>query len=645
MGKLKPPASVLSFCAALLSLDHTGQEASELAAKVQWLLTRQPRAAEKAFHAGTLAIDLAALATTGHRLAHLDAAAAESLLERLASRRSTAPPIETMKALVLLVAGAERATGATLRKALAGEPARPDPEELRVVPSAHWPSSHRCDVVVVGSGAGGAMVAKTLASHGMSTVVVEEGRQHRVAELRSHTPLERFADLYRDGGATFMLGRPPILLPIGRGVGGTTLVNSVTCYRPPDRVMRRWRDRDGLALADPERLAPYLDEVESMLQVAPAPRDTIGRNGELALAGAEALGWRAHPMVRNAAGCAGTCQCSIGCPRNAKLGVHLTALPAACSAGAVIVSDARVERVLFDGEHSAGSKKASRRAMGGATGMLGRQQMASGVRARRRDGSYFEIFAERVVVAAGATETPPLLRRSDLRRHPMMGRNLAVHPALSVAGYFDEVVNPSDGIMQSAAIEELHDSDRILMEATAAPPGMTSMQLPGFGQSLRDKLDQADHLAFLGAMVADSPSGRSVGANRSLLLYNLDPADGLRLLKAVGATSRVLLAAGAREVMTGIQHTNPVANERDLDDVLSRADPRDLHLAAFHPTGTMAAGSDPERHPVDTGGGVRGTRGLWIADGSVLPSCPEVNPQISIMAISLAIADCVLAAS
>jgi choline dehydrogenase-like flavoprotein len=97
--------------------------------------------------------------------------------------------------------------------------------------------------------------------------------------------------------------------------------------------------------------------------------------------------------------------------------------------------------------------------------------------------------------------------------------------------------------------------------------------------------------------------------------------------------------------MTGIQHTNPVANERDLDDVLSRADPRDLHLAAFHPTGTMAAGSDPERHPVDTGGGVRGTRGLWIADGSVLPSCPEVNPQISIMAISLAIADCVLAAS
>ncbi len=663
---MKPPASVHALCAALLSLDQSGQSASELATKVEWLLVHQPPAARRAFHAGALAIDSTALATTGHHLANLDAGAAELLFKRLESHESTAMPIEAMKALVLLVAGAERATDATLRKANAAEPARPDPEEMRVVPSTQWPSSHRCDVVIVGSGAGGAMVARALARSGMSTVVVEEGRRHGVGEFRSHTPLERFANLYRDGGATIMLGRPPVILPIGRGVGGTTLVNSGTCYRPPDRVTKRWRDDEGLTLADPEELAAYLDEVEAMLEVAPTPRSVIGRNGELALAGAEALGWRAHPMVRNAPGCGGTCQCSIGCPRNAKLGVHLNALPAACSAGAVIVSDARVERVLLDGEHAAGVTRGARHSFSGSfSGSFSRslgkalkstaamsttrrsteERRASGIRARRSDGSCFEIFAERVIVAAGATETPPLLRRSGIARHPMMGRNLTVHPALSVAGYFDEAVNPTDGVLQSAAIEELHDSDRILIEATAAPPGMTSMQLPGFGQSLRDRLDEADHLAFLGAMVADAPSGRILGSRRPLLLYDLDPTDARHLIEATRATSRVLLAAGAREVMTGLRHADAVRNERELDDVISRADPRDLHLAAFHPTGAMAAGSDPERHPVNPRGGVRGTRGLWIADGSVLPTCPEVNPQVSIMAIALAIADCVLSDS
>jgi choline dehydrogenase-like flavoprotein len=106
---------------------------------------------------------------------------------------------------------------------------------------------------------------------------------------------------------------------------------------------------------------------------------------------------------------------------------------------------------------------------------------------------------------------------------------------------------------------------------------------------------------------------------------------------------QALFAAGAMEVLTGIPGAAPARSEDELDTVLSTTDPRDLHLAAFHPAGTLRAGSDPQRCPVDETGRLRGVEGVWVADGSVLPTCPEVNPQVSIMAMALAIAESIAA--
>lgn len=359
---------------------------------------------------------------------------------------------------------------------------------------------------------------------------------HRV--LRTQGALDRFTDLYRDGGATLALGNPPLVLPVGRAVGGTTVVNSGTCYRTPDHVVTRWLSHHGFEVA--EGFDAHLDEVERTLRVARQPVDVLGNNGLLALAGAKELGWAAAPLRRNAPGCRGSCQCVVGCPTGAKQSVQLSVLPDACAAGTAIVTGARVLRILTDRDRPGGPR-------------------AAGVVVSRPDGSELEILSSLVVVAAGALQTPQLLRRSGLGGHPRIGRNLSVHPAISVAGRFSRPVTGWKGVLQSVGVEELH-ADGILIEATAAPPGMSSFVLPGVGRELRREVEETEQLATLGAMVADRPSGRVLGRDRTLLRYDLAPRDARRLLRAQRAMGRLLFAAGAEEVLTGVPHAPALAH-------------------------------------------------------------------------------------
>jgi choline dehydrogenase-like flavoprotein len=615
MSRLADRAAA-SFGTALLPAEHGGPTPAQLADRVDRYLARLPTTSRLAVHAGLLSARAASYLTTGRSLSRLDPSRRDRVLRRVAALNPDASAaVEAMKALVLLANGADTYAPELLSRAQEHDVARPD-APLTITSSTESRSVVTTGAVIVGSGAGGAMVARTLARAGLDTVVLEEGRRWTVEEFRTTHPIDRYAGLYRGAGATVALGRPSVVLPIGRAVGGTTVVNSGTCFRPPLAVQRRWRDEFGLGLADPERLAHHLDDVEHTLRVAPVPLQIMGRNGRLLLDAAKTLGWRAAPIPRNAPGCEGCCQCAIGCPRNAKFGVHLNALPQACAAGARIISQARVERVLHE------------------------RGRARGVRARRPDGTAFDILADTVIVAAGATETPGLLRRSGLGAHPRLGRNLALHPATMLAGRFDDDVVAWHGVLQSAAVHEFHESDGVLIEATSTPPGMGSMVFPGYGAELLSWLDRAPQVATFGAMVADRGVGSVLSARgQTLVRYDITRADVAKLVVAVEAMGRLLFAAGAVEVLTGLPGAVTVTSLPALQDALRRSNPRSLHLAAFHPTGTAAAGTDEQLCPVDETGRLRGVDGVWVADASILPSCPEVNPQLSIMALALGVAD------
>lgn len=599
------------FCAALLPPESGGPPPERAASATRRMIAGLPPLYRAGVGAGLAAVSASAALRHRSSLGALDPGARASHLRALRGNTAGDALVELLKSLVMLGWGAESFASEINDVATAHEPSNPD-GELDLTPAPEWPGLTFCEAIVVGSGAGGAFAARELARAGIDTVIVEEGEHWDVERIRGTAPIDRFTGLYRNGGATMALGNSPVTLPIGRAVGGTTVINSGTCFRPPENVARHWHRDFGLALAEPGRLEESLDEVWRTISAAPAPADVIGRNAELALAGAAALDWTARPLDRNAPGCRGSSQCAIGCPNNAKNGVHLNALPQACEAGARIVSNLHVDAVLSDG---------------------GR---ATGVAARREDGSKVELRAPLVVVAAGATETPPLLRRSGLGRHKRLGYGLSIHPALGVTGRMAEPVYAWRGVMQSVGVEALHEREGVMIEATASPPGMGSVTIPGVGGPLVRRLEGATHLATLGALIADPPSGRVIGSRQATILYRLTRSSAERLRVALDGMARVLLAAGAEEVNLG-PGTEPVHDTAELPAAMERVDIGRMHLAAFHPTGTAAAGSDSGRHPVDPGGRLRGVSGVWVADASIIPSCPSVNPQVSVMALARAV--------
>ena len=256
-------ASLASFGTALLPEEYGGPTAPELTDRVERYLRQLPTTSRVAMRAGLLTLAAASYLTTGRSLSRLGPDRRDQVLRRVAALSPDAgAAVEAMKAIVLACQRRRNLCAGTAFARQGAGTARPD-AALNIISSAESRSVVTADAVIVGSGAGGAMVARTLARAGLTVVVLEEGRRWTVEEFRTTHPIDRYAGLYRGAGATVALGRPSVVLPIGRAVGGTTVVNSGTCYRPPPAVQRRWHDEFGLALADPDRLAEHLDDVEA----------------------------------------------------------------------------------------------------------------------------------------------------------------------------------------------------------------------------------------------------------------------------------------------------------------------------------------------------------------------------------------------
>jgi choline dehydrogenase-like flavoprotein len=472
------------------------------------------------------------------------------------------------------------------------------------VRSRACPSILEADVCVIGAGAGGAVIAAELAEGGANVVVLEQGPVHDPDGF-SAQPLQMLRRLYRDGGQGMTLGSPPILLPLGRGIGGTTLVNSGTCFRTPAAVLERWQAQYGLRELTEEALDPCFARVEAALSVAEVDPGLAGGNAAVARRGAERLNWSHGYLRRNARGCVGSGVCVFGCPTAAKQHTGITYIPRAQAAGARIITGAEVRRVHLRG---------------------GR---ARAVSARLTDGGSLEVTAERVIIAAGTIHTPLLLARSGLgARSGELAGNLSLHPATAAFALMDEVVDMARGVPQSFYVDEFREQG-IMLEGVAGPPSYAAMSLPLTGAAHARAMASYRHLAQFGLMVSDSSRGRIHRLrDRPVIRYDLDDADLRRFRAGLGHMRELLSAAGALEVYLPL----PRGVEPE------QAEAKELKLLGFHPLGTARAHSDPDRGVVDENLALHGASGVYLADGSVMPSSLGVNPQLTIMALATRLA-------
>jgi len=478
-----------------------------------------------------------------------------------------------------------------------------------------------CDYAIVGSGAGGAVAATVLAEAGHDVLVLEAG-PYMDRRTYPDEPLAALGALYRDGGLTVAEGLPAIPTPVGRAVGGTTVINSGTCFRAPDDVLERWRSEAGIEwITDLD--AEYA-AAEEMLHVRTVDPERMGRNGQLLLEGAEALGVSHHPLARNAGSCINCGSCPYGCRLDAKRAMHVSYLPRAVAAGARVRSGVEARRLRFEGDR--------------ATGV----DCVAGV--ARRNGTAprsFHVEARRgVIVAGGAFGTPELLMRSGVRsRSGELGRNLRIHPACWVGARFEEEVRGWDGIMQSYAVDEWQ-SEGLLLEATFTPLAFGGHWMPGTGVEHQERLASYGHVASTGVHLSDRSRGRiGIAGDGSLrIAYRLTREDARRLSFGIARAAELFYAAGAREVYPQLAGV-PVLPRNRITDLDSSPPPaRRMRLEAFHPLGTARMDADPGFGVVDPSGAVHGRRGLYVADGSLFPSSIGVNPMMTVIAMAARVA-------
>ena len=486
------------------------------------------------------------------------------------------------------------------------------PAERRIVHGAAVRGERRVrvDACVIGSGAGGAVAAKELAEGGMRVAVLEEGEWHDTDEFTAR-PREMTQLLYRDAGQVTTLGDPPIVLPLGRAVGGTTVINSGTCFRTPPHVLRRWREERGLEALEEAALEPFFRRVERILNVSQVPPELAGGNAHVVRRGAEQLGWSGDFLYRNARGCVGSGVCAFGCPAGAKQHVGITYMPLAWEAGATTYTGARAERIER------------------------RRGRACAVVARTRGGGTLRVECDVTIVACGAIHTPLLLRRQGIGAESgRLGRNLAIHPATGVRAFMDEDVEMWHGVPQSYYVDEFA-GEGLMFEGAAGPPDYIAMSISGRGPEHRAHMDRYRQLSTFGVMVSDTSRGE-VGtlAGAPQIRYDLDAADTARFKRGLELLTELYWAAGAREVLVPVRGV-PAMRDGDstpLREANVRA--RDLELMAFHPLGTAAMGADPARSVLDPHGRVHGVDGLYVADAAAVPGSLGVNPQITIMTLA-----------
>lgn len=565
-------------------------------------------------------LDRAALPSTGRRFSELGHHAQQRLLEKWETHPVLRGPLGAvafaLKFTHFDTPDVYRSLGGKLNVVENME----QPRWLsQFVEATDWDASEEieCEVVVVGTGAGGAVVGKELADRGYAVCFVEEGGHHR-RDAFTGSSVQAHFDFYR---GSLTLGNAPMPIFMGRLVGGSTAINTGSCFRTPPWVLDRWCEQMDTDAFEPEAMRPAFEKVERMLQVEPADRKASGPIVDVIERGCDALGWAHGPMLRNAPGCRGEGFCDFGCRTDARKSTNLSYVPAALEKGAMCFTGLRATKIRVENGRAIGLE---------------------GVDAH---GRTLRVRADVTIFSGGALPTPVFLQKQGIcNSSGQVGRNLTVHPSTGFSALMDEPIDAHRHIPQGHYVSE-HVREGILINAAQPDKNFFPILFPTTGDRLMRLIEESDHMASFGVMIADSASSGVVypgPGGLPVVRYSLTKADVDRMHRGFLYAGDMAWAAGARRL-----HPTCIAQSRvDTREEWERfrrleLKASDLMLTSYHPLGSCRMGPDPKTSVVGLDHQTHDVKGLYIVDGSTVPGPLGVNPQVTIMAMATRAAGCI----
>jgi choline dehydrogenase-like flavoprotein len=465
---------------------------------------------------------------------------------------------------------------------------------------------HECDVLIIGSGAGGATTAATLAEAGHDVLIVEEGPWVEQGEVVPFS-LDQMDRQYRSGGVTVALGLPSIAYTEGRCAGGGTEVNSGLYRRPPEETLERWRSRYQIADFDSASLFDICEEVESALSVQTVPGEHTDAS-KILQRGAERLGWQNDEIPRWM-----TYPDGNDATQGKRQSMTQTFLPRALAAGARILCEHRLDKI-----HRNGAK-----AVSAELTPLSPGADADGVTVSFRD----------LIICGGAIQTPAILQRAGFRHR--VGRTLAVHPTVKLSARFDSPVNTPDDV---SVYQVKEFAPNISFGGSASHPGLVALALTDNWREFGTAVTAWPELAVYYAAITSQGRGwvqAIPGVRDPLVTYRLTRRDRDLLGQGLSRLALVMLEAGALEVYPAFKDAPLVRTRRDLAAMSGAFAATKASVMTVHLCSTAPMGDDEKRCAVDSHGKVRGADNVYVNDASLLPEAPGVNPQASVMAVAI----------
>lgn len=507
----------------------------------------------------------------------------------------------------LLAAGAE------------GETADPH-HGVHVFAEYDGPLRLSCDVVVVGSGPGGAVVAKELAEAGRDVILLEEGPPFGRKDFRQEAG-DSLHRTVRESGTR--AARGSMFFPTMQAIalGGGSLINSAICARPPDWVWDKWSEDTGISLTA-EDMRPHFERVEKTIDVAPTPDAVQGERNLRFKAGCDALGLSSEPTPRNVAGCRGSAECFTGCRNGAKKSTDVSYVPAAIRAGARVYTSIRAEYVTTRGRR--------------ATGIRGRVVAPF----TGHEGYEVEVQAGVVVLAAGCMQTPVILLRSGVGNESgLVGDELQFHPGLAIMAVYEDVIDPWRGATQG--YHSLHFiREGIKLEVLWSPPAVLAARLPGLGRDYQTHLLDYRRMAPFDVIIAADRSRGRVRPQRTGwnpdIRFDFHKDDIALIQRGLGILSDICWASGAKAVLPGLHGIPEQLDSKAESDVLRTMNLRgtDTISAANHAFGTTRMSAKARDGVVDQDGRCHAWDNLYVADTGIFSGSPAVNPMLTCMALA-----------